>query len=113
MLKELNIVKELTQEGKIQNAVSGLWRFSYDLDNEVLMNLFLGKYINKEVLNNMSGRFEKFNIIIDENIDFKNAKIETYYEMNNLENGKTLIQEVAKDSIMESIKEVENILKVA
>jgi hypothetical protein len=97
-MKNLENVKSLANEGKIQESLEILSDICFDLD---LYDLFMGKYQTGEWILGAYGN------------DLNNNCIEiepdgTFYESYELADETTMVIEVVKESVLKTISEVED-----
>lgn len=103
-MEKLEMVKKLAQQGKIQKALNKLADIIFEPSDMELTDVFMKKYQTGEMI------LEMFEDLNDDSIEME---LDEYYEFYDLEDGTTMAIEITTESIMNTIAEVENILKVA
>jgi len=103
---KLEMVLELANYGKIQEALDKLESITFYLEDEGILDaneVFFGKYGN-------GGFFMCKGVQLDEDVDLNDSY---FYEHKKLENGTIFVKYPTKESIMNTVIEIENILKLS
>ena len=104
-MKNLEMIKKMVAED-IQEAMDKLIGILIELEDEDMIDseeVFYNKYSNGEF-------FKCEGVIKDIDLDLMNN---CYYEYKRLEDGLVSVKEITQESIMNTIAEIEDILKVA
>jgi len=104
-MKNLEMIKKMVAED-VQEAMDKLIGVLIELEDEDMIDseeVFYNKYSN-------GGFFKCEGVITSDDLYLTDR---CYYEYEENENGSILVKEITKESIMNTITEIENILKVA